>query len=248
MFSTIEVGKKISSFRKEKNMTQMELADSLGVSYQAVSNWERGNSMPDISKLPELVSILGCSIDELLGNRRESQLFQKVIEGDGEAYVKENRITASEVASAAPILKPSQTESLMEAVLEENKEKITLEDLAKIAPFVSDDFLMQWIEQIDVIENIKGITSLAPFLSTDSLDTLISKIMKIGDLSDVTPLAPFLSKKTIRYLVDKALEGGTIGDCVGLYPFLDKESARKLADRLMKESNLKEFVKLAPFL
>jgi DNA-binding transcriptional regulator YiaG len=54
-FSTIMIGKKIANMRKEKNITQMELADAMGVSYQAVSNWERGNSMPDISKLPELV-------------------------------------------------------------------------------------------------------------------------------------------------------------------------------------------------
>ena len=38
-------------------MTQMELADRMGISFQVVSNWERGNSMPDISKLPELAEI-----------------------------------------------------------------------------------------------------------------------------------------------------------------------------------------------
>ena len=38
----------------------------MGVSYQAVSNWERGNSMPDISKLPELAGIFRVSVDSLL--------------------------------------------------------------------------------------------------------------------------------------------------------------------------------------
>lgn len=43
------IGKKISALRKERDMTQVDLADKLGVTYQAVSSWERGNSMPDIN-------------------------------------------------------------------------------------------------------------------------------------------------------------------------------------------------------
>ena len=82
MFDTKEIGRKISEFRKVSNMTQMELADRLNISFQAVSNWERGNSMPDISKLPELAELFGISIDELLG--KKSELISNIIEGDME--------------------------------------------------------------------------------------------------------------------------------------------------------------------
>ena len=54
MFDAVEIGRRISRLRKEKDMTQPALADKMGVSFQAVSNWERGASMPDIGKLPEL--------------------------------------------------------------------------------------------------------------------------------------------------------------------------------------------------
>jgi len=64
MFSMIETGRRIGRFRKNNNMTQMELADLMGVSYQAVSSWERGLSMPDISKLPELAKIFSVKIDD----------------------------------------------------------------------------------------------------------------------------------------------------------------------------------------
>ncbi|WOO38027.1 helix-turn-helix domain-containing protein [Anaerocolumna sp. AGMB13020] len=248
MFSTSEVGKKIAAYRKERNMTQMELADNLGVSYQAVSNWERGNSMPDIAKLPELVSILGCSIDELLGNRKESELFKKVLEGDAKEYVKEQKVSVEELASAAPALKPSQTESLVETVLDENSDRISLEDLVKIAPFVSEEFLMEWINRIDIVENIKGVTALAPFLEEKSLDVLVKKITKVGELSQISSLAPFLSEESLDTLVEKAFEEGKIGECTGLYPFLSSQAAKKLADLFMKNGNMKEFVKLAPFL
>ena len=44
MFDTIRIGKRIAELRKKKDMTQFELADRMGISYQAVSNWERGVS------------------------------------------------------------------------------------------------------------------------------------------------------------------------------------------------------------
>ena len=56
MFNMTGTAERIKNARIAKNMTQMNIADALGVSYQAVSNWERGNSMPDIGKLGELYS------------------------------------------------------------------------------------------------------------------------------------------------------------------------------------------------
>ncbi len=57
----------IYKYRKLKGLTQMQLADFLGVSNQAVSKWEQGISAPDISLLPELSKILGVSINTLFG-------------------------------------------------------------------------------------------------------------------------------------------------------------------------------------
>ena len=53
-------------------MTQTDLADAMGVSYQAVSNWERGNSMPDISKIPDLCRILDLNFEEMLGGESKA--------------------------------------------------------------------------------------------------------------------------------------------------------------------------------
>jgi transcriptional regulator with XRE-family HTH domain len=80
MFSMQNVGKRINQLRKAANMTQMELADRLQISFQAVSNWERGESMPDISKLPELAEILNTTVDELLGGTRVAKIIESIIE------------------------------------------------------------------------------------------------------------------------------------------------------------------------
>ena len=69
------IGNRISKYRKEKSLTQEELAAKLGVSSQAVSKWENDASCPDISLLAQLCKNLGISTDELLtGNNNEVKL------------------------------------------------------------------------------------------------------------------------------------------------------------------------------
>lgn len=64
---TAAIGTFIREHRVEKKLTQAELAERLGVSPQSVSNWERGESLPDISLLPDIACILDCSVDTMLG-------------------------------------------------------------------------------------------------------------------------------------------------------------------------------------
>ena len=56
----------IAEHRKEKGMTQLELAEKMGVTDKAVSKWERDLSCPDIHSLPNLAAILGISVDDLM--------------------------------------------------------------------------------------------------------------------------------------------------------------------------------------
>ena len=57
-----KIGATISMLRNNKKLTQSELGERLGVSFQAVSKWERGETLPDISILPALADILETSI------------------------------------------------------------------------------------------------------------------------------------------------------------------------------------------
>lgn len=76
-----KTGKFIAELRKEKNMTQIDLADKLGITDRAVSKWENGRGMPDLSLLAPLCEILGVSINELLsGERLDKKDYQEKLE------------------------------------------------------------------------------------------------------------------------------------------------------------------------
>ena len=66
----IKIGRFIAECRKKANLTQMQLAEKLGITDKAVSKWERGVAMPDTSIMLELCNILGISVNELLSGEK----------------------------------------------------------------------------------------------------------------------------------------------------------------------------------
>lgn len=62
----IKIGEFISSQRRKKNLTQAALAEKLGITDRAVSKWERGKGLPDVSLMLDLCEIFGITVNELL--------------------------------------------------------------------------------------------------------------------------------------------------------------------------------------
>ena len=91
-----EIGKFIQTKRKEKNLTQKELANKLGVTDRAVSKWERGVGCPDVSILEILSKELDCSILEILKGRKIENEIIKVTEADD--YVKDSMNLSKQTA------------------------------------------------------------------------------------------------------------------------------------------------------
>ena len=67
------LGMMISSLRKEKGMTQLELAEKMGVTDKAVSKWERDLSFPDVNSIPKLAEVFEVSVDELMQVKTETK-------------------------------------------------------------------------------------------------------------------------------------------------------------------------------
>ncbi len=233
IFSTAHTGATISRLRKAKNMTQMELADLMGISFQAVSNWERGNSMPDISKLPELAQALDTTIDTLLGSHQP--LVEKAAENKLEEYVQTTPVTAQEVVEAAPLLKPAHVDELME--------KIDLRTAGvnpqQLLPFVSEscaDTLLR------ASQGEQEAAQCAPFASQGAVDELAEVFA--GQGKDMLGLAPFMSDQALQKVAQLWTKQGK--SIAGLAPFLSTEEVDAQALALAGQG--KDMLGLAPFM
>ena len=103
---TIYFGENLKKLRKSKELTQEALADFLGMSFQAISKWERGETYPDITMLPTIASFFGVSVDSLLGADMIEQ--EKRINEYCENYSR--LLSEDRIAEARDMLKTATTE------------------------------------------------------------------------------------------------------------------------------------------
>ena len=193
MFEMKSIGRKIAMLRKEKNLTQMELADMLNISYQAVSNWERGETMPDISKLPELAQIFNHSIDEILGNQQSTKIIKNII-GDN---LIEDEISVEDFKSVAPLLKPTQISEISKGI------NITddMHDMIDYLPFVSRE-VADSIAQKGIDNNQILLDDFLPFVSRICAEKLVLKAIELNyEFKDLTNALPFVSKEVADKIV-----------------------------------------------
>ena len=189
MFNMIQVGKKIASLRKKANLTQLELADKLGITYQAVSNWERGDTMPDISKLTDLADILEVSVDMILDDEKKAATISLI---NNEQTID---LSLEEITDVAPILKPNQIENFIK---ENNKLNVSVHLLIQIAPFIESDSLASLIQD-DNIFTLNDLIAIAPFLDNNALTDIIKTKLSRDEIlaSDVVKIAPFITASDI---------------------------------------------------
>lgn len=93
------MGEIISTFRKEKGLTQKELADMLNITDKAVSKWERDISYPDTQTIPKLAEIFGISIEELMNAKTAPAAGHK-----GAAYLVNIILKAIPLAMGAAVV------------------------------------------------------------------------------------------------------------------------------------------------
>lgn len=225
MFDVNHTSRVIRNARIQKNLTQSALADRMGVTYQAVSNWERGNSLPDISKLEDLCGVLGIRLCELIGAAEDAKLAERVINCDYE------NVSAESVAAIAPLIPPEQ---LMEIVRASQSQYTQISTLLQIAPFL-DGSLVEAICAGVQPHNISEIIALSPFISSESCARLIASLENLEnfdlDVGLLSALGPFLSREKLDRLADKVIpESLTVLTSVA--PFVSQAALEKMADRL----------------
>lgn len=87
----MNIGNKIRELRKQRGITQEQLAESIGISFQAVSKWENNIALPDITLVPVLASYFGVSMDELFDfNLKEIEQAVRIITEKAYQYRESN--------------------------------------------------------------------------------------------------------------------------------------------------------------
>lgn len=229
MFDMRKIGKRIAELRKSKNITQMALADMMGISFQAVSNWERGESMPDISKLGELSEIFGVSIDDILCNKRAAEIVEEISAGE-----KPSDITPEELTEAVPLMAPEQAEES----IKENKEKMTISQLAALAPYMNGDDLGEIA--VGLAKNggsLEDVAALAPYMDEDDVGKVVRELVKNGgSLEDIAALAPFMDDDDIKELAKEKLKSsGKIEDISAFVPFMDEDDIGEIIKHMLSK-------------
>ena len=240
MFDMNRIGKAIRTARIGKNMTQMDLADQMGVSYQAVSNWERGNSMPDIAKLETLSQILNLDIHLLLGGQSQASMAVEKVLTEPEAA-----LSVEELAEVAPILSPAQVHAETKKAAQSSEAKTSLKDISPLLPFLDEDMTDEIIGNIHY-DSLAELACAAPFLSESQLDALVSKA-DTSDWEGILALAPFLSENTLDDLAEQCMEQVDEHKLTHLAPFLSEQTLSKIAQKI-EDIDLHALGGLAPFL
>ena len=99
----IKIGRFIAEKRKEKKMTQVQLAEKLGITDRAVSKWETGKSLPDASIMLELCGLLGITVNDLLSgevvsmNNYNDKMEKNLIEAVRQKEQADKRLLSLEV-------------------------------------------------------------------------------------------------------------------------------------------------------
>jgi transcriptional regulator with XRE-family HTH domain len=263
MIDSRKTGAYISRLRREKDWTQLELAERLHVTPQAVSRWETGESFPDISLLAQISLIFRVSVDDLLQGEPSPQLQgrQKATTGDiiselaqgrpesVARMVLEDKADLNSLLDAGPLTRPSTMDKVIKNM---SGFKFSFEQIVWLAPFVGEDILSSLVDEIvDAKMDHNLLGNLAPFLSKETLDRLVERVIDGEiDAKFLTDIAPFLKRETLDRLADQ-IKDGTLEKSylVGLAPFLSSAALNKLVfETKNEELDMALIESIAPFL
>lgn len=246
MFDTQKIGEKIAQFRRKKNMTQMELAEEMSVSFQAVSSWERGSTMPDISRLPQLCDTLGISIDQLLDNSPYLPTVEQLLE-PGETITEP--IPAQHLVELEPVIKPKELSS----VIHHNKEGVLFDNfcqLLNLIPFLSKEDTESLVRSHrSLITSINDFAEIAPMLPSELVTEIISTLPQENlNLSTFLLLSPVVNPNMVQHLLEQnpdILESAE--NVAQLAPFVPRDYLNLILSQHQFSFSQEELTMLAPF-
>lgn len=175
MFDIKKFGGYLSRLRKKADMTQMELADRLNLTRQAVSRYEHGDSFPDISILVTIAEIFHITLDELINSGAPNRGEYLILENIAQGKTPDMPEHAEDVLNLAPYLKPSILSKLSAGLM---KQGINISNVVSLAEYLNDSSTVALLENTrfeEISPNL--LEKLMPILDYDSKYVIFQKII-----------------------------------------------------------------------
>lgn len=238
MFDLARVGKQIKKYRIAADMTQMELAEKMGISFQAVSSWERNETMPDISRMTELAELFHITVDELLDYQDKAKCVEMLM------HPQEQEISVKELQELEGIVKPSDVRKY--------KIKIeSVEDIIYLAPFVGREMITEMAgNHKELLTQVEMLILIAPFIERKLMDELVEENLgKFTSIQELVSIVPFISRKTASQAAQLfADQNLTLEDIVSIAPFVNRDIVDKMVIACQHNiKNMQDIIPLAPF-
>lgn len=232
------IGDTISRMRQNKTMTQEEFASRLGVTPQAVSRWERGNSLPDISLIKGICDVLSISANTLLGIEEEN----KVIENNDmsmEKEIKSNMFAEPLVLEFGSSIIPYIVEGLKTDYLNQCRKELVKETGILIP-------MLRLRDNVDMDEYEARILSYDRVLwneTLESMDTVYDDLIQQVKLVCKEHYDQIINKQSVKVLID-CLKEDYPGVVEGLVPekisYLQVE--KQLKEVFKEKGNIRDLI------
>ncbi|WPP43452.1 helix-turn-helix transcriptional regulator [Paenibacillus hunanensis] len=248
MLDSILIGATIANYRKQQNLTQLELADYMHVTPQAVSKWETGKSLPDIYTMIKLAKLLHIDIAMLLGENTElsDELLHQF--APGQTTQMPLHTSANSVQIDAIIALEDEKSSFSDDL-----QALTLAQIIQLAPLVDQETLIHitGLHADSLAENAKALTELAPFLTEDALYAIVcgDDPLTIDHILTVIRIAPYYDERLHQY-VSEHQHQITIQQMSTIAPFIAPDQLQSFVTKhwqqYTNQQKLAEILSLLP--
>ena len=247
MADTPKISAYLKGLRQKSALTQQNVADRFGITPQAVSKWERGESMPDITLLPELAQMYGTSVEGILSAGEPQEitledlartlnqfvgegLFQKILD----AYRK--AADAREINFPGDIfmaLNNGQKDILLEYVPEMDNCSTLIDEILQ---YINSAQRSRLIKKIAGKGDYSALELLLPFASRGVRTEIAMLLLERKDFGFLEEMILFLNREQKDMIIDYIAANGLDWEILDSFlPFFDK-SQRKAVER-MEEKN-----------
>lgn len=225
MFSIQKFGGYLSRLRKERDMTQSELAEKLNLTRQAISKYETGDSFPDVSILVEIANIFHITLDDLIraGEPTRGEAAILTTAAQGIPAVAES---VEDIRSIAPLLKPSVLDIVSQGLA---REGIDITSIVEMAEFLNDKTVIAMLENAQNADKVDNalLQKLIPFMDNYARYSIFKKILD-GDmdwhlLRFILPYADFYWE-TVEYAV---MEGALPWEALDMLRLANEDMMKK---------------------